>query len=905
MKNQYQALDPQPVVQVTPAQATSFRVSGLSGATAGNAQTMTVSALDAFGNVVTGFRSTASFSSSDGRAVLPGPYTFTSADAGTHTFTGGVTLKTAGSQNVTATSGASVGSQSVSITAAGTSKLALTGLSDAKAGVAQTATVTAYDPYGNTATGFVGRVSFTSTDDQASLPGPYTFSSTDAGTHTFAGAVTLKTAGSEKVTATSGSFVEFQSVSITAADASELALTGLADAKAGVAQTATVTVYDPYGNRATGFRGQVMFEAPFDRQPSLPGPYTFTSTDAGRHTFPAGVTLRHAGSQEVFAESGSLFGSEEITITPAEASTLELTGLADAKAGVAQTATVTAYDPYGNAATGFVGKVTFTSSDNNASLPGQYTFTSTDAGRHTFTGAVTLKTTPSQGVTVSSGALSSSTQSPSVYPAGAYSLGVTGLADASADTAQSVTVTVFDRYGNVETDYTGQVGFTVTALESSGGGPPITPPGLPEPYTFTSSDHGRHVFPDIVLTEAVEQRVTVTDRSNSSITGSETVAISPGAAESLVLSGLVDATAGASQSATVTAYDFFGNRVTDYRGEVGFILGGPPPANTAAQDQSTIPHPYTFTSGDQGQHVFTGISLTTAGVQTLGVYDTAGRPPIPDNLSVTISSGGPASLVMEPLPDQVVVAAGLWVDQNVTVTAYDSYGNLALTTPSDTVGFNIDLQYPPGKSCTRLFCGIAVAGVQFTNSVASGPVSYVDPPGAVVTLSAYLSHNGMVTYSTSSQTTNYVQAAIDANAIVVPDITNPINYDLQITDPISSQVDLLAPTLTVTNAQQMSGTLELTLAGTSLITGQPVTLTVQATTAVDTTSLTLAPKVAPKVGDNITVSDFVLTQACQDSPASCSGVAANAPTVTFQPTATPHTSYLAHIFSFHTDTVGQ
>src|SRR4029079_13323794 len=154
--------------------------------------------------------------------------------------------------------------QSVSITPAGASRLALTGLADAKAGVAQSATVTAYDPYGNTATGFVSQVSFTSTDNQASLSGPYTFTSTDAGTHTFTGAVTLKTAGSARVTATSGSFVDFQSVSITAAGASRLALTGLADAKAGVAQTATVTAYDPYGNRATGFRGQVMFDAPFD-----------------------------------------------------------------------------------------------------------------------------------------------------------------------------------------------------------------------------------------------------------------------------------------------------------------------------------------------------------------------------------------------------------------------------------------------------------------------------------------------------------------------------------------------------------------------------------------------------------------------------------------------------------------
>jgi hypothetical protein len=48
----------------------------------------------------------AQFTSSDPLTVpqdLPGNYTFTSADAGQHTFTNGVTLKTAGNQSVSAT----------------------------------------------------------------------------------------------------------------------------------------------------------------------------------------------------------------------------------------------------------------------------------------------------------------------------------------------------------------------------------------------------------------------------------------------------------------------------------------------------------------------------------------------------------------------------------------------------------------------------------------------------------------------------------------------------------------------------------------------------------------------------------------------------------------------------------
>jgi hypothetical protein len=68
---------------------------------AGTAGTFTVTALDASGGTFTGYRGTVAFTSSDPRADLPAPYTFTDADNGTHSFT--ATLQTAGSQSITAT----------------------------------------------------------------------------------------------------------------------------------------------------------------------------------------------------------------------------------------------------------------------------------------------------------------------------------------------------------------------------------------------------------------------------------------------------------------------------------------------------------------------------------------------------------------------------------------------------------------------------------------------------------------------------------------------------------------------------------------------------------------------------------------------------------------------------------
>src|SRR5262249_24525112 len=53
--------------------------------------------------------------------------------------------------------------------------------------------------------------------------------------------------------------------------------------------------------------------------------------------------------------------------------------------GTPGTFTVTALDPDGNVATGFTGTVAFSASGGTTTLPANYTFTTADAGRHTFT----------------------------------------------------------------------------------------------------------------------------------------------------------------------------------------------------------------------------------------------------------------------------------------------------------------------------------------------------------------------------------------------------------------------------------------------------------------------------------------------------------------------------------------
>jgi hypothetical protein len=88
-------------IVVKAAAVKTLIVSGLTTPrTKGVAGTIRVTAVDAYGNRVSGYTGTVHFTSSDAKAKLPANYKFKATDAGTHVFS--VTLKTAGTQSVRA-----------------------------------------------------------------------------------------------------------------------------------------------------------------------------------------------------------------------------------------------------------------------------------------------------------------------------------------------------------------------------------------------------------------------------------------------------------------------------------------------------------------------------------------------------------------------------------------------------------------------------------------------------------------------------------------------------------------------------------------------------------------------------------------------------------------------------------
>src|SRR5262249_42068803 len=156
-----------------------------------------------------------------------------------------------------------------------------------------------------------------------------------------------------------------------------------------------------------------------DAQASLPANYTFTSSDGGVHSFTA--TLKTAGAESLTAtDAANLTASANLTVGAAAATALQLASPSTATAGSPLRLTLTAREPFGNLATGSAATLFRSSSDAQASLPANYTFTSSDGGVHSFT--ATLKTAGAESLTATDAANLTATANLTVGAAAATAL---------------------------------------------------------------------------------------------------------------------------------------------------------------------------------------------------------------------------------------------------------------------------------------------------------------------------------------------------------------------------------------------------------------------------------------------------------------------------------------------------
>ena len=659
---------------VTPGTATSLQVTGLpSTATAGQFLSFTVNARDAYGNLATGYGGTVHLTSSD-PSLSAGYSPDAALVGGTGSFS--AFLVTAGSRTITATDTVvgSINGTSSAITitaAAAVGSIAISPTSSSIAsGASQAYTVTAFDQYGNSK-GTVSAALGIINDGSCG-----------------ASSCTATTAGLHVVTATYSGKTATSNLTVTAGALDHLVLSPASSSiTSGGSQAYTAVGYDVNNNSL----GDVTSTTTFSITPngSCTGA-SCTATVAGPHTV-TGTKSTKTGTASLAVSAGGGGGSTATKLAFGQQPTSRTAGsvfipqitvrILDASNALVATDNTTQVtlsigtNPGGGT---LAGTVTRTAVNGVASFPGLSINKSANGYRLTATSTPVLTSVNSNLFNIT--------------PGTATTLVVSGYANPTvAGANHTFTVTAKDAFGNTATGYRGRVRFTSNDSQAS----------LPGNYTFTNGDNGVETF-SARLRTAGTRSITVTDRDNGSINGTQSgIVVQPAALDDIELSpSMYNITAGQSRAYTVTAYDQYGNS----RGTVSAALSISPNGSCGASS---------CTATVAGAHVVTA--------SYLGQFDTA-------FLYVNPSAAHHLQFTQQPTRTNRFAP----IAPSVRVGVYDQYNNLVDT---DSAVVTIAIGNNPGGatlSGTKVRTtsdGIATFNNLSMNVRANGYTLVVSSPG--------------------------------------------------------------------------------------------------------------------------------------------------------------------------------
>jgi hypothetical protein len=149
----------------------------------------------------------------------------------------------------------------------------------------------------------------------------------------------------------------------------------------------------------------------------------------------------------------------------------------------------------------------------------------------------------------------------------------------------------------------------------------------------------------------------------------------PVGATHFIVTAPSSSTAGSSFSITVTALDANNSVVTNYAGTVHFT-------SSDTNSSVVLPTDYAFQPGDSGAHTFTGVTLVTAGNQSVAATDTSNST-VTGSATVTINPASATGLGFVQQPTNTAVNST--ISPAVTVQVVDAYGNRVTSDNSDQV----------------------------------------------------------------------------------------------------------------------------------------------------------------------------------------------------------------------------
>ena len=267
--------------------------------------------------------------------------------------------------------------------------------------------------------------------------------------------------------------------------------------------------------------------------------------------------------------------------------------------------TVTAETASNKAATSFNGTVQFSTllPDAGALGLGDYAFTPSDHGTHTFKVTLT-ESAQTQAIVAMDGNLVGMATN-SVAPAPVATQLIVSLSNhVTAGTPTTVTVTALDQSGRKVPNYTGTIDF-------SSSDPAMTGTDLPSEYTFQASDNGTATF-QVTFRTPTSTMATTLSVTDGSILSSATPIVNAGVtATHFSVFEVTSATQNSPALFMVVALDAKNHIVTNYTGTVHL---------TSSDPSAILPADYVFQAGDRGSHEF-AITFESTGRQSLIASD--------------------------------------------------------------------------------------------------------------------------------------------------------------------------------------------------------------------------------------------------------------------------------------------
>jgi hypothetical protein len=396
--------------------------------------------------------------------------------------------------------------------------------------------------------------------------------------------------------------------------------------------------------------------------------------------------------------------SNSVTVTVNQLDHFSVSAPATATAGAPFSVTVTAQDVSGNTVTTYTGAVHFTSTDAQAVLPSDYTFVTGDNGTHTFSNAVTLRTSGSRTVSVNDTVQTSKTGTSSniaVSAGAAASLSVAAATTTPvAGVANNLTITAKDGFGNTATGYTGDKSLTFGGATSIGANTPTVSNKTGTAVSFGSATTisfasgvssvtgANNGVMKLYKTETAN--ITVGDGSINNNPGLS-VTVSPAAASKLAFTQQPSSSTGGVAFGTqpgVTVQDTFGNTVTTDSSSVTLAIGTNPGSGTLTCTSNPR-------AASSGVATFAGCTIDKAGNgYTLTAVDGALTSATSNTFNITVGPATQLAFTQQPSNSTGGIAFGT----QPKVTVRDAGGN-TVTTSSASVTLTIGTN-PAGGALT-------------------------------------------------------------------------------------------------------------------------------------------------------------------------------------------------------------